>query len=135
MSFSAKFNINEKLINDRTKIVLFKAMLKMQRIAKRLVPRDTGNLQRSIILMPLTVGSDLYVLSTNVKYAAAIEFGTEPYVIKIKNKKVLADRKKGIIFGKKVQHPGTEAQPFFRPALFQVKNKDIKIIFKDTFKK
>ena len=136
MSFSAKFDINEKLVNDKAKIVLFKTMLKMQRIAKRLVPVDTARLRRSIILTPTVVGSTIFKLSTNVEYAADVEFGTRPHVIKPSSKKALSFKMKGKnIVVKKVQHPGTRPQPYFRPAIFQAKHKDVKIIFKDTFKK
>lgn len=136
MGFSAKFNVNEKLINDKAKIVLFKVMLKMQRIAKRLVPVDTARLRRSILLTPSAVGSDLYILSTNVEYAADVEFGTKPHVITPSSKKALSFKAKGKnVVVKKVQHPGTRPQPFFRPAVFQAKQKDVRVIFKDTFKK
>jgi HK97 gp10 family phage protein len=55
------------------------------------------------------------------KYAGAhaylVEFGTAPHLIQIgEKKKTLADRRKGILFGRSVQHPGTAAQPFMRPA-------------------
>jgi len=56
-------------------------------------------------------------------YANGIKnHNTDPHIIRTKNKKVLANKKKGLIFGKIVHHPGTTAQPFFRPALDQVKN-------------
>ena len=107
MSFTASFKINEKIVDQKTKLVLFKAMLKMFNTAKRLVPVDTGRLRNSIHLTPTLPGSSLFKLFTNVEYAAAVEFGTFK----------------------------SRAQPYFRPALFQSKQKDVKVIFKDTFKK
>lgn len=134
MTFSAKFAINEKIVDERAKLVLFKSMNKMLNIAVRLAPVDKGRLRNSINLSPQTPGFTLYTLSANVEYAEAVEFGTKPHIITIQTKKVLADVKAGRIFGTRVQHPGTEAQPFMRPALFQVKNKDLKIISKEIFK-
>jgi len=56
-------------------------------------------------------------VSNNVPYAADIEYGTKPHDIVAKNAKVLANRRTGEIFGKKVRHPGTRPQPMLRPAI------------------
>ncbi len=140
MTFSARFDVNEKLVNQKTKIVLFKTMLKMQRIAKRLVPVDTSRLRRSIILTPSFIGSDLYILLTNVEYAADVEFGTSPHMVDPEDllswsRRKLGDENLAFPIAKKIGKFGTRPQPYFRPALFQAKHKDVKIIFKDTFKK
>ncbi len=37
--------------------------------------------------------------------------------IEPKNKRVLANAKLGIVFGKKIHHPGTKANPYFERAL------------------
>ena len=81
--------------------------------AQRIVPVDTGRLRASI-----NVKRDylVKVIGTNVEYATDVEFGTGPHEIVAKNKKVLADKKKGIIFGKRVKHTGTKPQPYMRPA-------------------
>lgn len=44
-----------------------------------------------------------------------IENGTRPHVIKIRRKKALAKGK--VIFGKSIQHPGTVARPWLKPAV------------------
>ena len=44
-----------------------------------------------------------------------IENGTRPHVIKVRRKKGLARGK--VFFGKSVQHPGTIARPWLRPAV------------------
>lgn len=54
---------------------------------------------------------------TAVYYAPYVEFGSLTHVIRAVNKKVLADVNKGKIFGTQVTHPGTDAQPFLRPAV------------------
>jgi hypothetical protein len=45
-----------------------------------------------------------------------IEVGTEPHVITSHGPYPLRDRK-GNVFGRRVQHPGTDPQPHLRPAL------------------
>lgn len=68
-------------------------------------------------------------VSVNVEYAGAVEFGSKPHVIKPKRKKALAfkpgagfrfwDEVDRIIV-RKVNHPGTKAQPYLRPAVSEV---------------
>lgn len=61
-------------------------------------------------------------------YAPHIEFGTRPHIIQVRNAKVLAGyllkpgaKKYGwMYFGKKVNHPGTRANPFFYPVAKRV---------------
>ena len=38
--------------------------------------------------------------------------GTKAHIIRPKNKKALANKKAGLFFGKKVNHPGTKANPY-----------------------
>jgi len=121
ISFSIQSKVDKELTIDQLRKVLFKSMIKMQELAVFNCPWDTGRLSGGIKIYPTTIGFNDYFLYDTVEYAEAIEFGTDPHIIKIKNKKVLANKKQGIIFGKEVKHPGTEAQPFFRPALDQVK--------------
>jgi len=66
---------------------------------------------------------------SNVDYMPMIELGTEPHIIRVKDKKVLSNGKS--FFGKEVHHPGTAAQPIFRDALFSNEN-NIKKIFNDN---
>ena len=126
--------LDDKIVIEKLKMVLFKSMNKMLNIAVRLAPFDKGLLRQKINLSPQTPGFTSYTLSANVEYAEAVEFGTSPHVIRIISKKVLADVKAGKIFGTRVQHPGTEAQPYFRPALDQVKNIYLKRYIEREFK-
>lgn len=57
-------------------------------------------------------------VGTNVEYAAAVELGSRPHVIEVKNKKVLSDGKR--IFGKKVNHPGWSGDSFLYWAMKNV---------------
>lgn len=101
--------------------------------AKRLVPRKTGHLGRSIV--PGPVDDDHAVVEARTPYAAAIEFGGKEYDIFPKRARVLAwpaseggrrlsgrARTKGgkptgpTVFAMKAHHPKTKAQPYLIPA-------------------
>lgn len=79
------------------------------------VPVDTGELRRSLAI---TVLSDGVRIGPNTPYAAYVEFGTRPHQIKPKSSGgTLAFTVNGRkIYAKVVNHPGTKAQPFVRPA-------------------
>lgn len=74
----------------------------------RVAPVDTGDLRNSV---SYSVNGNRLDISMN-EYGYYVEFGTRPHEIRAKNKAVLSDGKR--IFGKVVQHPGTEANPFIR---------------------
>jgi hypothetical protein len=94
---------------------------------KLLVPRKTGNLGRSIHLGAVTPTRAETIASAD--YAIYVERGTRPHEIRPRNRKALrwaasaADarltgtpRTGGRVrFAKRVQHPGTRAQPFMVP--------------------
>lgn len=101
--------------------------------AKRLVPRKTGHLGRSIV--PGPVNDDSAIIEARTPYAAAVEFGTKPHVIVPRHARVLAwpasesgrrlsgrARTRGgkptgpTIFAMKANHPGTKPQPYLVPA-------------------
>ena len=98
--------------------------------AKKIVPRRTGNLGRTIRIGSLT---DTHVEvkaggQLNVGYAAAVEFGSRPHVIRPKKAKVLAwggartlggrlrAGSRATNFATVVNHPGTKPKPFLIPA-------------------
>lgn len=84
---------------------------------------DTGRLRASIreesrrtigLRTIVTVGSD-------VEYAAAVNDGTRPHIIRPKNAKALRFRVGGrIVYARVVHHPGTRARPFLDRALRDV---------------
>lgn len=84
-----------------------------------IVPVDTGNLKSAIKVTVLTrgritVGPDTLM----APYAWDVEYGTKPHVIEAKPGKVLrfqvGDR---IVYTRRVNHPGTRAQPYVRPVV------------------
>jgi HK97 gp10 family phage protein len=107
IKLNIKKGLNKSPIYEDLKKVLFDSMLKMQEIAVRVVPVDTGRLKNSIKLFPNMIGSNKYKLATGVNYGEFVEFGTYKQ----------------------------KAQPYMRPALFQVKNKWVKEYMKKYLKK
>jgi hypothetical protein len=97
--------------------------------AKALVPRKTGNLDRSIRLGHVDDRSAQILAGgiRDVGYAAHVEFGTGPHVIVPKRARVLAwggsRRLSGTLrsgsrpefFATRVHHPGTRAKPYLVP--------------------
>lgn len=82
------------------------------------VPVKTGNLRGSLGIKVLSdrvvIGPD----TTQAPYAPYVEFGTQPHEIKPKKAGgVLAFKMNGkMVFARKVNHPGTRAQPYVIPA-------------------
>lgn len=91
---------------------------------------DTGLLRESIKYKVTDTGINVFMED----YALYLEFGTAPHVIQAKNGKALAfepgkkarleaKQKPGkTVLVKKVMHPGTDPQPFIRPALMKAGN-------------
>jgi len=103
IKFSVKTEV-KKFDEKKLQLVLFKSMIKMQEIATRLCPFDTGKLSRSINLDPQFLIVSKYELGTGVDYGPDIEFGT----VKMR------------------------AQPFLRPSLIQVRNIWLKRYFDEV---
>ncbi|WP_369183326.1 HK97 gp10 family phage protein [Streptomyces sp. Y1] len=85
--------------------------------AKGLCPVNTGRLRSSIQAVPAGGRFRFSVtIGTNVTYAADVEYGTAPHVIVPKNKRALYWPGAAHPVAK-VNHPGTQARPFMRPAV------------------
>jgi hypothetical protein len=112
--------------------------------AKARVPRKTGHLGRSIV--PGAVSDTSALVEARTPYAAAVEFGSKPHVIKPKRASVLAwpgsaknRRLSGrartgtgrgdMVFAKSVRHPGTKPHPYLIPAaLAAAKKRGVELI-------
>lgn len=82
------------------------------------VPVDTGKLRTSL---SITVDPDKVTIGPNeniAPYGGYVEFGTKAHEIRPKNPGgVLVFKMNGTtVYTKKVNHPGTRAQPYVRPA-------------------
>ena len=87
----------------------------MHKMAVDNAPLKNGDLRKNIRFDVSDAELTGSVIS-NAEYSAAVEEGTKPHVIRPVKKKVLANPETGEIFGTKVDHPGTQAQPFMYPA-------------------
>lgn len=98
--------------------------LKGEAECKKEAPKDTGDLMRSI---SSSLKGKEGIVKTDLEYAKHVIYGTSAHTITVKNKKVLSDinsgstKKKGVIFGKTVRHPGTSPNNFPARALNQIK--------------
>ena len=118
--------------------VLYRSMVKMEEIAKYKAPVDTGNLRARIHLNPAYPGANSYVLSDGVEYGIHVEYGTNPHYVPIKplkewSKRVLGDENIAYAIRHKIAAKGTQASPFFRPALHEVMYKWLPRIKEQVF--
>lgn len=104
------------------------AAIVLQRQAKLQVPVQTGRLQKSI-----KIKNKNSLISATAKYASFVHEGTRAHTIKATNKKVLANKKTGQVFGKIVRHPGTQANPFMTRAV-DTESGRVKRIFEQAVK-
>ena len=137
-----KFSVNSKIkkdeIDQKLKRILFRCMLKMHQLAVQKVPVDTGRLKGSLMIYPSGAGYSEYKLFDGVEYGAHVEFGTSPHHVSAKNLTKWSGRKLGdaslaYAVANKISKFGTNAQPFMRPALSQVKEIYSKAFFRQEF--
>lgn len=78
------------------------------------VPVATGELRRSLTVK---IEAHRIKIGPTAEYAPFVEFDTRPHKITAKNGKALSFTVNGAkIVVRSVNHPGTKAQPFVRPA-------------------
>lgn len=91
--------------------------------ARSNAPVRTGAMRQSITSMvdPNPLAGRVSVLQPYAKY---VEFGTRPHVIVPKSANALVFKAGGVlVFTKRVNHPGTRANPFLQRALETKRNK------------
>lgn len=93
----------------------------VERDAKILAPNDTGNLENSIgtDIEGSAGGSEMsFEVGPTASYAADVEYGTAPHIIRPKNVGGVLVFKIGnrTVHARVVHHPGTRAQPYAGPA-------------------
>jgi len=140
LKFNIDWEIKKMETEEKVKIVLFDCMMKMQELAVINCPVDVGTLKNSIKLFPSTPGYKSYILADGVYYGVDVEFGTSPHYVSAEHlkgwaKRVLGDEKASYPVAKKIAKLGTEAQPFIRPALFQVREIWLKRFWQREFPK
>lgn len=82
-------------------------------------PRKTGRLRKSI--RKVVRGYEAYVFPT-APYAAYVEFGTRPHIIRpVRAKALRFETRTGeIVFTRLVRHPGTKPKRFIRETVEEV---------------
>lgn len=93
------------------------AVMLVESTAKELVPVDSGTLRTSIASEVQQIATNVVkgFVGSNVPYADDVEFGTSSHTI---TGDPLAWEEGGEThFATSVDHPGTEAQPYLRPAI------------------
>lgn len=94
----------------------------------KFVPRDTGQLRAT---MQFSVDSRKIrgKIFPTKDYSIYVHEGTRPHTIRVRNKKVLANKRTGEFFGKQVNHPGTKPNPFLEKMMKASKN-EVNQLFK-----
>lgn len=106
----------EKVTTELTRVErvkLGKIAAVVSRRAKELCLRKTGDLARSIHVV---IEGRVARIGSNLPHAPIIEMGAKPHVIRPLRKKALWWDTAKSPYGK-VDHPGTPARPYLRPAL------------------
>lgn len=88
---------------------LYKRGLKLQALARKSAPKDTGALAKSISVKYHIVGLNPHVIvGAYTSYAYMVHEGTRPHPINAKPERLLRFVVNGrVVYAKKVQHPGT----------------------------
>ena len=74
-----------------------------------------GNLRQSITSK--MTGRTSGMVEVGASYGVYVHEGTSPHIIRVRTKRVLADKRSNSIFGAVVHHPGTRANPFLQRAV------------------
>lgn len=83
--------------------------------ARSRAPVRTGRLRRSIGLR--REDSSRYVVEASAPYAGYVEYGSGPHIIEPRRAFLLRFSVDGEIrYAKRVRHPGSSPQPYWRPA-------------------
>lgn len=114
---AAEIENRTQQFDQEARQIVMRSTLNAESEAKQRAPVQTGNL-RSSIGSRFKNGGLTGIVEATAAHAAFVEFNTRPHVIRAKRAKFLRFKKGGTYhFRKSVQHPGTTAQPFMRPAL------------------
>ncbi len=97
-------------------------MIQSNAIKEAPVNKQTGggNLRQNIRVSSMT--KTRAIVTSKAPYSVFVEEGTSPHVIVPRVKRGLANTRTGQFFGKKVNHPGTRANPFMSRAVKKSKS-------------
>jgi len=104
-----------------------KSLITIATAAKKEAPVNKGfgggTLRQKITSMPIMETRLRGRIESQAPYSTYVEEGTRPHKIRVKNKKVLANRRTKQFFGEEVNHPGTKPNPFMQRAVDKTKEK------------
>lgn len=108
-------------VGRKLSAVVRKGGMDVDRDAKILAAKDTGNMSESISTEIIGNGSMAemgFESGPTANYAPFVEYPTAPHVIEPKTPGGVLAFKIGdrTVFARRVMHPGTQAQPFMRPS-------------------
>lgn len=119
-NFNKVFNSKYDTLLDKS---LNKSIVEAETICIRESPVKTGTLRRSI---GHSHPNFLTVELTGAKHWKYVQFGTSPHVITPRNSTLLHWKDKtGEYFAKKVNHPGTKANPFVTRTLKKIQSTNL----------
>jgi len=114
ISASTEVKINKEKPKERLAQATESTVRSGATVASSKIPVDSGRAKNELKVSK--INRFTWALISGVKYSSAIEFGTEAHTITPTDAEALywegADHPV-----KKVEHPGTPAQPYMRPAL------------------
>jgi len=106
------------VLNETSKAIQ-KSILTIQNEAMKEAPVNKsyggGNLRQNI--RSKMSGRLAGMVEALAPYSIFVHEGTAPHIIRVKNKKTLANVRTGQFFGPIVHHPGTKRNPFFTRAI------------------
>jgi len=119
--FADRMKEFERRIPNAIDRALEKTSRKVELTASINAPKDTDRLANSSFSR--RESRYRWVVGFSAEYAKPVEFGSEPHIITPTDADALhffVDGKE--VFTKRVEHPGTPAQPFLRPAIREHSN-------------
>jgi HK97 gp10 family phage protein len=119
--FARRLRVFEARIPETLDRALEKTSRKVESTASINAPKDTNRLANSSFSRK--EGRGRWVVGFSAEYAAPVEFGSEPHIITPNDADALHFFVDGEeVFTKRVEHPGTPAQPYLRPAMREHSN-------------
>jgi len=115
----AKFKVAPFKMSVELNSAVSRVITKLESKTKKEAPVNKqsggGNLRQSI--RSSMIGLARGRIEVGAHYGIYVHEGTRPHTIRIVNKKVLANKRTGQIFGRVVRHPGTQPNPFLKRAV------------------
>jgi len=122
-------NLSPKVVFWAVNKWIRKSIITLEKTAKQETPVDKWFLRSAFRSRFSNLRWELY---NTALYAPFVEFGTDPHIIRIKNKKALSDGKN--MFWKVVHYPGTRANPFMERTVKKESSNIEKIILNELNK-